>query len=62
MNGVKNKEMYKTFNCGLGFCIIINHKNINNIEKYFDKKFKPYLIGKIINGNTKVKLKNNISW
>ena len=62
MNGMTNKEMYKTFNCGLGFCIIINHKNINNIEKYFDKKFKPYLIGKIINGNTKVKLKNNISW
>ena len=62
MNGVTNKEMYKTFNCGLGFCIIINHKNINQIKKYFDKKFEPYLIGKIINGNTKVKLKNNISW
>ncbi len=62
MNGVTNKEMYKTFNCGLGFCIIINHKNINQIKKYFDKKFEPYLIGKIINGGTKVKLKNNISW
>ena len=62
MNGVTNKEMYKTFNCGLGFCIIINHKNINQIKKYFDKKFEPYLIGKIINGSTKVKLKNNISW
>ncbi len=62
MSGVTNKEMYKTFNCGLGFCIIINPKNINNIKKYFHKRFKPYLIGRIVNGKKKVKLKNNISW
>ena len=61
-NNISNKEMLKTFNCGVGFCIIINPKNLNKINKYFSKKYKPYVIGKISEGKNKVKLNGNINW
>ena len=51
--GINEKEMIKTFNCGVGFCIIINPKNLIKVKKYFTKNFQPYLIGKIINGKKK---------
>jgi len=34
-NDVSDKEMLKTFNCGVGFCVIIDSKNIKKINKYF---------------------------
>ena len=30
--------MLKTFNCGVGFCLITNKKNISKIKKIFSKK------------------------
>ena len=61
-NNISDAEMLKTFNCGVGFCLIINPKNLKKINTYFSKKFKPYVIGKIINGNKKVKLNAKIDW
>ena len=61
-NNIDDKEMLKTFNCGVGFCLIINPKNLNKISKFFTKEFKPYVIGKIISGKNKVKLNGNIDW
>ena len=61
-NGISNKEMLRTFNCGVGFCLIINPKNFKKIKKYFGKKFEPYVIGKILKGNDKIKLNGSISW
>tara|TARA_Y100000768_G_scaffold387125_1_gene377360 strand:+ start:839 stop:1867 length:1029 start_codon:yes stop_codon:yes gene_type:complete len=61
-NDISDKEMLKTFNCGVGFCLIINPKNLTKINRYFPKKFKPYVIGKIIKGKTKVKLNAKINW
>ena len=37
-NNITDKEMLKTFNCGVGFCLIINSKNIKKIQKYFRKR------------------------
>ena len=31
-NGVSDSEMLKTFNCGVGFCIITK-KNVNKVKK-----------------------------
>ena len=61
-NGISDKEMLKTFNCGVGFCLIINPKNFVKVKKYFSKKFTPYVIGKISKGNNKIKLNGEISW
>ena len=61
-NGIPENEMLKTFNCGVGFCLIINKKNLNKIQSYFPKNYKPYVIGKIIKGKNKVKLNGSINW
>ena len=61
-NGISNKEMLKTFNCGVGFCLIIDSKDLKKISKYFSRDFKPYVIGKISKGNNKVKLNGSINW
>ena len=59
---VSDKEMLKTFNCGVGFCLIVDKKNLNKIGKFFIKNYKPYIIGKIISGKSKIKLNENIKW
>jgi len=61
-NNIDDSEMLKTFNCGVGFCLIINPKNLNKVKKFFKKKYKPYLIGKIITGKNKVTLDEKINW
>ncbi len=54
--------MLKTFNCGVGFCLIIKKKNFKKIIKYFPLGYKPYVIGKIIRGKIKVKLNEKLRW
>ncbi len=61
-NGISEKEMLKTFNCGVGFCLIINSKNLKKVTKYFSRDYRPYVIGKISKGNNKVKLNGSINW
>ena len=61
-NNIDDQEMLKTFNCGVGFCLIVNPKNLNKITKFFTKEFKPYVIGKMITGKNKVKLNGKIDW
>tara|TARA_B100000579_G_scaffold217034_1_gene177474 strand:+ start:1110 stop:2135 length:1026 start_codon:yes stop_codon:yes gene_type:complete len=60
--GVNEKEMLKTFNCGVGFALVINPKNYKKIKKYFSKNFQPYVIGKIVNGKKNVDLNGKINW
>ena len=61
-NGISDKEMLKTFNCGVGFCLIIEGKNLKKINKFFSKEYKPYVIGKISKGKKKVNLNGSINW
>jgi phosphoribosylaminoimidazole (AIR) synthetase len=61
-NGISEKEMLKTFNCGVGFCLVVDIKNLKKINKYFSKQYRPYVIGKISKGKNKVKLNGSINW
>jgi len=61
-NNIEDHEMLKTFNCGVGFCLITNPKNLNKVTKFFTKEFKPYVIGKMIPGKKNVKLNGKIDW
>ena len=61
-NGISDKEMLTTFNCGVGFCLIVESKNLKKINSFFSKDYKPYVIGKISKGKNKVKLNGSINW
>lgn len=59
---ISNYEMLRTFNCGVGFCIIIDKKNIKKIKRYFSKDYMPYEIGYISSNGKKLNLYNSIEW
>jgi len=59
---ISDQEMLQTFNCGIGFCLIVNKENVAKIKKCFSKKFTPYEIGYISNDNKRVKLSKNLRW
>ena len=59
---ISDQEMMQTFNCGVGFCIIVKKKNKNRINKFFTKQFIPYEIGYISNNKNKINLKNSLKW
>ena len=59
---ISDSEMLKTFNCGVGFCIIASKKNVNQIKKVFDKNYQPYEIGYISKGPNRINLFNDMKW
>jgi phosphoribosylaminoimidazole synthetase len=61
-NDIADSEMLKTFNCGVGFCLIIKPKNLKKIKRFFTKDYKPYIIGKITSGRNKIKFNEKINW
>jgi len=61
-NNINDNEMLRTFNCGVGFCLIIKPKNLNKINRFFSKTYKPYIIGKISKGNKEFKFNGKIDW
>ena len=61
-NNINDREMLKTFNCGVGFCLIAKRKNMNKIKKYFSKQYVPYEIGFISKDKNKKNIYNKIRW
>ena len=61
-NNISDKEMLKTFNCGVGFCIIVDPKKLDKVNRFFSREFEPYVIGKITRDKRKVKLNAQINW
>ena len=59
---ISDEEMMRTFNCGVGFCLVVPPKNLKKIQKNFSKQFKPYEIGYISKNRDKVKLSNTLKW
>ena len=54
--------MLKTFNCGVGFCLVIKPKNFYKVFQFFPKNYKPYIIGTISKGSKKIKFNDKIKW
>jgi len=61
-NNITDREMLKTLNCGVGFCLIVKKKNINKIKKYFSKEYTPYEIGFVSKKKNKINIYNKIKW
>ena len=61
-NNIQDSEMLNTFNCGVGFCLIANKKNIKKIQKNFSKDYLPYQIGFISKNPSKIKIRGKLQW
>ena len=61
-NNIRDSEMLNTFNCGVGFCLIANKKNIKKIKNVFSKEYQPYQIGFISRSRLKVKTQGKLQW
>ena len=61
-NNIHDKEMIKTFNCGVGFCLIANKRNLKKIKKIFHKEYKPYEIGFISKNKKNAIISGKIIW
>lgn len=59
---ISDEEMLHTFNCGVGFNIVVHEKDkeqvINHVAKYYDC----YEIGKVKTGNEKIEFVNRLNW
>ena len=62
-NGISDYQMLKTFNCGIGFCIVTKEKNIKKVKKFFTKEFRPYVIGQFTkNKKKKIVFNEKVKW
>ena len=59
---ISDQEMMRTFNCGVGFCLVVPKKNVTKIKKVFSREFMPYEIGFISKNKNKINLSNSIRW
>ena len=55
--GISDEEMYKTFNCGIGFILSVSPKDADKIIKEIDAS----IIGKVTNGAGKIKIESMFS-
>jgi phosphoribosylformylglycinamidine cyclo-ligase len=54
---VKESEMFKVFNMGIGYVFIIDSKDVKKALNILNKKgYKAYLIGEVIKGKGKIKI------
>ena len=59
---IEDSEMLKTFNCGVGFCLIAKKQNINKIKRIFSKEYQPYPIGFVSKEKIKIKTLGRLKW
>jgi len=59
---ISDEEMLRTFNCGVGFNVVVSQKDKTAVMKHINQFYDCYEIGKIENGENKVVFENRINW
>ncbi len=59
---ISDMEMLRTFNCGVGFCLITDKRKVSKLKKCFNKNLQPYEIGFISKSSKKINLLKKIRW
>lgn len=60
-SGWTDADMYKNFNCGVGFTIIVNKESAQEILDIIRKEFDADIIGKVVPGSGKVLVDSKFS-
>ena len=58
--GISDEEMYKTFNCGIGFILTVPQNQASDIISQI-KNFKADIIGEVISGTGKIKIQSKFN-
>lgn len=59
---ISDEEMLRTFNCGVGFNVVVAQKDKATVIKHIKQFYDCYEIGTIETGNCKVKFEKRINW
>ena len=54
--------MLKTFNCGVGFCLITDIKKVEKVKNFSIKNLNPMKLVYVSRSSKKIKLFNKIKW
>ena len=59
---ISDEEMLRTFNCGVGFNVVVSQKDKDTVIKHITQFHDCYEIGIIEKGESKVVFENRINW
>ena len=59
---ISDEEMLRTFNCGVGFNVVVHPKDKAAVIKHINRFYDCYEIGMIEMGDSKVEFENRINW
>lgn len=59
---ISDEEMLRTFNCGVGFNVVVSQKDKDAVMKHINQFYDCYEIGRVEKGDVKVQFENRMSW
>ena len=59
---VDDLEMLNTFNCGIGYIVIVSSSDENMVLKHINRYYACSKVGSIKQGTKKIKFKNSLKW
>ena len=62
IGGISDDEMLRTFNCGVGFVLVVPQTEKKSVIDHVTKYYDCYEIGKVKKGLDKISFKNKLNW
>ncbi len=62
IGGISDDEMLRTFNCGVGFILVVPQSEKKTVIDHVTKYYDCYEIGKVKKGFDKISFKNKLNW
>lgn len=59
---ISDEEMLHTFNCGVGFNVVVSQKHKDTVINHIKKYHNCYEMGKIEKGDAKIVFENRLNW
>lgn len=59
---ISDEEMLRTYNCGVGFNVVVSQKDKDLVMKHINRFYDCYEIGEVEKGDVKVRFENKMSW